>query len=93
MDFDRQQDAHRWHQFVFTQMHPNLVEGRAEDAWRVLESSRYINLWTPAPQRDHIKKSFFVAWSRPAPEVGHSFLLNGAGSAVGLSAVMTAVSD
>jgi hypothetical protein len=86
IDFGGDNDADRWQHFVFSQMHPNLSDGRAEDAWRVLESSKYVDLWTPGAQRERIRRCFFSSWDHPPPEVGHALVFEAEKSPVGLSA-------
>jgi hypothetical protein len=86
IDFGGHNDADRWQHFVFKQMHPNLNDGGAEDAWRVLESSRYVDLWTPGAQRERIRRYFFASWDHPRPEVGHALVLETDKRPVGLSA-------
>jgi hypothetical protein len=88
IDFAGREDAHRWHRFVFRQTHPSLrdSEGRADSAWRVLDESKYIDLWTPEGHRGRIKHHFLRAWQAPAPEVGHKVVLHRDRQAVGVSA-------
>jgi hypothetical protein len=88
VDFAGREDAHRWHRFVFRQTHPSLRDshGRADSAWRVLDESKYIALWTPEGHRGRIKHHFMRAWQAPAPEVGHKMVLHRDQQAVGVSA-------
>ena len=74
--------------FVFHQVHPDLVDGRgrADSAWQVLESSRYIDLWSSEPYRERIRREFIRSWSAPAPEVGHELILQREDRSVGVSA-------
>jgi hypothetical protein len=88
LEFGGKQDADRWRHFVFSNSHPRLVEGtgRADEAWRLLESSRYVELWTSARERRHVRKRFLRSWDVARPAVGHSLLLGNDRESVGLSA-------
>jgi hypothetical protein len=91
-EFAGPEDEQRWQRFVFLKTHPDLVDGRgrAEEAWEVLESSRYIDLWTPGPQRAYIHRQFLRSWRDAPSGVGQGLLLKKEVGAVGVSAASLA---
>lgn len=80
--------AERWRRFVFTCMHPNIVDGgaQAESAWQILCASKYVEQWTAPEARDHVHAEYLRAWSSPASEIAHSLLLARGDTLVGTSA-------
>jgi hypothetical protein len=81
-------DAVRWNQFVFRHTHPDLADGsgRAGEAWKVLEESRYVDLWVPVSQQARIRGEFIQTWAAPSAEVGQELLLAKEQRTIGLSA-------
>jgi hypothetical protein len=86
--FPRRRDGERWRRFVFERTHPNLIDGtgRAEETWRVLEASRYVELWTPPAARAHVRAAYVRAWQDAHPEVGHTLVLQRQGVSLGVIA-------
>jgi hypothetical protein len=77
MLFATRADAEVWRRFVFGQLHPDIVDGngRAEAAWKVLEGSKYVELWAPPAARAHVRQEYHRSWQDAASELGHSVLL------------------
>ena len=86
--FVRRRDAGRWQRFVFEQAHPDIGDvGHASGvAWQLLEESRYVEQWTPGPQRDHLRRKFMRCWKAPSRKVGNKLVLRKGGVPVGISA-------
>ena len=77
-DFLDRRDSERWYNFVFGRMHPRLVDGtgeRTEASWGVLESSRYVGLWTVPSLQAHVRSRFVASWRSPAASMGHQLVL------------------
>lgn len=81
--------AERWRQFVFRHVHPHLSDGigpAAAVAWRVLERSRYVDLWTPDAERELVRREYVRTWTEATPDIGHTLLLRNGQEPVGISA-------
>ena len=85
---EARQDAQAWRRFVFECLHPHLVDGtgQATRAWSLLQSSRYVELWTPPSGRAHVHQQYRRDWERPERGVGHCLLLESDRGAVGMLA-------
>lgn len=88
LEFNQPAGAEAWRRFVFDRMHPNTTDarGHADRAWRVLEASNYVGLWTAPETRAQVRAEYIGSWQQPAPEVGQSLLLDRGKSCVGVIA-------
>jgi hypothetical protein len=75
-----------WRQRVFRLEHPRVslpeASRGAGRAWRVLEASGYVSLWTPEPNGVGLSSAFDRFWNDARPEVGRLLLLETNGEAV-----------
>jgi len=80
---DAAEEQH-WRERVFRQAHPNVTLPEAPDgaerAWRVLESSGYVSLWTPASSAQELPSKFHRFWGEAPPDVGRLLLLETGGN-------------
>jgi hypothetical protein len=88
VDLGARGDGETWRRFVLGHLHPGLVDGkgRVEQAWSLLDSSRYADLWTPPHGRGHLHDRYLCAWQAPTRAVAHSVLLDREQGAVGMTA-------
>jgi hypothetical protein len=90
--FDSPDDDPAWHDYVFAGLHPQAVDacGRAESVWALLESSRYVELWTPPAERARAHAHYLEAWQTPPRQVGRSVVLEQEGQPLGTVAASLA---
>jgi hypothetical protein len=79
-------EEHHFRQRVFRLEHPRVSlpepSRGAGRAWRVLEASGYVSLWTPEPNGVGLSSKFSRFWNDARPEVARLLLLETDGEAV-----------
>jgi hypothetical protein len=79
-------EEHHWRERVFAHAHPRVAlpepSRGAEGAWRVLDRSGYVSLWTREPGSPSVSSEFHRFWRGARPEVGRLLLLETDGEAV-----------
>jgi hypothetical protein len=74
LDLERLDHHVAWRDFVLHTVLPGVHVGGAEladDAWRVLETSRYLQSWTSAAERQALAAQHREAWQRTPRAHGH----------------------
>ncbi len=78
LDFEGVADRRRWERYLFSKAYPRtLDEGPdlAGMAWKMLDSSGYLDLWTRAEDRERLERRFHHQWSWPAAVPSHLIVL------------------
>jgi c-di-GMP-binding flagellar brake protein YcgR len=86
VDFDSDRDRDRWHQLVFSRMHPRVQSAKATDldgAWRVYEKSTYVQSWIPQDRVEQVRQTFRSGWRQLEQDRGRLLVLNEQDGAVG----------
>jgi hypothetical protein len=79
LDFEGAADRRRWERYLFSKAYPRTLDDGpdlAGMAWRMLDSSGYLDLWTRAEDRERLEHRFHQQWSRPAAVPGHLIVLH-----------------
>jgi hypothetical protein len=78
-DFAGPADRERWHSEVFRRTHPNLRQPdqpqHTDQLWRVLDESKYVEMWTPQPLREYLRREFVRVWNAVEPRSTNAFLI------------------
>ena len=85
-DFASAADQERWWRYVFAKAWPRTFDRHPELAllaWRVLDSSEYLRLWTKPQERERLERQFLFTWERPALVPGHLIVLREESRTVG----------
>ena len=86
LDFEGAADRKRWERYLFSRAYPRtLNEGAALAgmAWRMLDSSGYLDLWTRAEDRERLERRFHRQWRWPAAVPSHLIVLREESRATG----------
>jgi hypothetical protein len=78
LDFEAAADRRRWERYLFSKAYPRTLnegEDLAGMAWRMLDSSGYLDLWTRAEDRERLERRFHLTWRWPAAVPSHLIVL------------------